>query len=175
MNGEDHLWAQVDSSTGLVGVWIAIDLFSPADQAPVDCNPIGNRTEEEGYIATDGDGFTVSDIEALGQAGDNIADAFGYVLGAGYSPEEAWNLVFRDTTVTFVFTGRDCYNIGIYYFTDYGFTSGCWAAAGRDGNVYVSTEFSNEPHDAEDVVEWGSHETGLPSIQVTCPAGSAPP
>jgi hypothetical protein len=157
LNGEDHLWTQVDSSIGLAGVWIAIDLFSPLDQEPVDCY-VGNRTEEEGYIATDGDGFMALDLEGLRQAGGNIAEAFVLALGAGYTPEEAWNLIFRDTTVTFIDTGNNCHEIGLSL--GYNNYYDCWAVAIEGGDVYVSTEFTDKPHDAEQVVKWGSHETG---------------
>jgi len=117
------------------------------------------QTAEEGFIATESDGFDAENLESMKQAGDNIAAAFADVLGPDYSSEEAWNTVFGNTTVTFVDIGYDCHDIGVNIFDESDFGN-CWAVAGPDGQVYVSTEFTDKTHNAGAVVEWASHETG---------------
>jgi hypothetical protein len=114
---------------------------------------------QEGLIATQGAGFDNNDIYGINAAGNNIANAFADALGAGYSPEDAWNTVFGNTTVTFVETGYDCHGIGVNMFLtkDY---HGCWAVASEYGTVYISTEYINASPSSGEIVEWASHEIG---------------
>jgi hypothetical protein len=160
LDGVEYLWAQVDTDSGLKGVWIAINLFQSSDHEPKSCQqPTDNRTVQEGLIEFQGDGFNSTDVNGIKTAGINIGNAFAEVLGPEYSTEEAWNIVFRNTSITFVETGYDCNGMGEHFFQENNW-GGCWAAAGDNGQVLVSTEFINASPSSGEVTEWVSHETG---------------
>ncbi len=156
--GQDYVWAQVQSSTGQEG-WVAIQYFDSTGAA-VPCSSTGDRNASDGFIATTGDDFSDSAQNGIDTAGDNIANALAEALGGSYTADTAWNAVFGDTAVTFQDTGMNCHDIGVNYFNDSGFDSGCWAASGPGGNVYVSTEFTGGTHTESSVTNWASHETG---------------
>jgi hypothetical protein len=44
LDGVEYLWAQVDTSSGLKGVWVAISLFNDSDKQEKTCETVGNRT-----------------------------------------------------------------------------------------------------------------------------------